>query len=406
MLNRRIIGWTLAFMLMLLLTNAAFAQEASLQTTTTQRINLRAGPGVEWKILGNVDAGTVIVLDGRAPFDTVPPWVRGITPEGQIGWFYGENLAADPAQLGALREIWVDEPFTLTAPNVAPVAAQETAAVAPAEVPAAAPTAAAPPGPPPNYRVISNVGRKAREIYLRGQEMGNRPNIFSKVGDSITADLHFLYPIGWGTYNLRSYSQLQAVIDHFSTETARESNSFANPSLAAYPGWTTGSVLNPADAWPGACQSGETPLVCEYRLVKPSVALVMLGTNDVALLPADVFAANLGQITQTSIDMGVIPVLSTIPPRPEFQPQVDDFNRIIRETARTYGVPLWDFNSALRSLPNGGLWDGIHPSAPGTAPDDYAGAADLSPENLAYGYTVRNLTALQALDAVWRGAMY
>lgn len=52
------------------------------------------------------------------------------------------------------------------------------------------------------------------------------------------------------------------------------------------------------------------------------------------------------------------------------------------------------------------LWDGIHPSAPGLAPDDYGAAADLSPENLTYGYTVRNLTALQALDAVWRGAMY
>jgi len=43
--------------------------------------------------------------------------------------------------------------------------------------------------------------------------------------------------------------------------------------------------------------------------------------------------------------------------------------------------------------------DGVHPSA---APN----SADFTPENLQYGMTVRNLTALQALDAVWRGAMY
>lgn len=398
------VRWLL-LILLLLIPGAANAQDTGLQTTTNQRANFRAGPGVEWKILGTIDAGTPLTLDGRAPYDSSPPWVRGIMPDGQIGWIYGESLTATPDQLNALRKVWVDDPFTLSAPGSAPAAPEEAAPV-PTEIPAVAPTVAPPPGPPPNYRVISGVGRNARDIFLRGQQMGNRADVFSKVGDSITADLHFLYPFGWGTYNLRSYSSLQPVVNHFSTTTARENNSFANPSLAASSGWTSSTILNPAEAWPGACPSGESPLVCEYHLVKPAVALVMVGTNDVALLPSDAFAANLGQITQTSIDMGVIPVLSTIPPRPEFQAQVDDFNRIIRETAQTYAVPLWDYNAALQRLPNFGLWDGIHPSAPGLAPDDYAASADLSPENLSYGYTVRNLTALQALDAVWRGAMY
>jgi hypothetical protein len=53
----------------------------------------------------------------------------------------------------------------------------------------------------------------------------------------------------------------------------------------------------------------------------------------------------------------------------------------------------------LVSLPNRGLSsDGVHPSV-GPA------SADFTPANLQYGMTARNLTTLQALDAVWRWAM-
>jgi hypothetical protein len=38
-------------------------------------------------------------------------------------------------------------------------------------------------------------------------------------------------------------------------------------------------------------------------------------------------------------------------------------------------------------------------------PPDKATTA-FTPENLKYGYTVRNLTALQALDAIWRLVIY
>jgi hypothetical protein len=43
--------------------------------------------------------------------------------------------------------------------------------------------------------------------------------------------------------------------------------------------------------------------------------------------------------------------------------------------------------------------DGVHPSYVTSH------AADFTPEYLQYGYTVRNLTALQALDEVWRKAI-
>jgi hypothetical protein len=44
------------------------------------------------------------------------------------------------------------------------------------------------------------------------------------------------------------------------------------------------------------------------------------------------------------------------------------------------------------------MWfDGVHPS-----PAPAGHNADFQPQYLGYGYTIRNLTALQALDAVWR----
>jgi hypothetical protein len=49
-------------------------------------------------------------------------------------------------------------------------------------------------------------------------------------------------------------------------------------------------------------------------------------------------------------------------------------------------------------LPDAGLApDGTHPSIP---PKGYKGSADFRASNLYYGYVIRNLTALQMLDAV------
>ncbi len=62
---------------------------------------------------------------------------------------------------------------------------------------------------------------------------------------------------------------------------------------------------------------------------------------------------------------------------------------------------MWDYGSAVQGLPDDGLSsDGIHPSV-------FIGhAADFSQDYIQAGYTVRNLLALQALDAVWKAALH
>lgn len=257
--------------------------------------------------------------------------------------------------------------------------------------------------PPGGARYISGISAYTRSIFIQGQQMGNRPNVFSKIGDSITVASYFLYPVGWGQANLRDYAYLQPVIQYFSLTPARDANSFANNSLAADNGWTTEHLLDTGRAHPELCQTGETPLVCELRVTRPSVALIMIGTNDTANVPIETFRSNLYWITETSIAMGVIPVLSTIPDRDNFEDEVRLYNDAIIEAAHLYDVPLWDYRGATQFLPNRGLdADGIHPSWP---EGDLSAAADFTPENLRFGYTVRNLTALQVLDALWRSVM-
>ncbi|MFW5708676.1 MAG: GDSL-type esterase/lipase family protein [Chloroflexota bacterium] len=247
--------------------------------------------------------------------------------------------------------------------------------------------------------IISRITSTSHRIFSDGQAQGNRADVFAKVGDSITASDQFLDPIGEGAYALGDYGYLQGVVDYFSRTGARDHFSFANTSVAARSGFTSSDLLNPAAADPALCEAGETPLECEYRLIRPAIALIMIGTNDAGLIDGDTYRTNLRHIVEVSAAHGVIPVLSTIPPKPGFEMQVNEVNAIIRSISASYSVPLWDYHAALAGLHNAGLSeDNVHPSYNHVT----GSTAFFTPDGLHYGYNVRNLTALQVLDILWR----
>lgn len=249
-------------------------------------------------------------------------------------------------------------------------------------------------------QVLTNVNANAIHIFRKGQELGNRPNVFSKVGDSITFTDYFLDNIGRGIYELDTYWYLEGVIGFFMGQTARDTNSFEQNSIAAQSGWNAYLLQNPEYANAALCFAGETPLECEYRHTRPSIALIMLGTNDVGFVPSNYFRVNMEWIVQTSIDNGVIPVLSTIPVREDYPQRSLEFNRIIRDIAARYQVPLWDYHGILATLPNGGIGpDGVHPTG---SPAGWVGQADFKASNLVYGFPVRNLSALMVLHTLWQ----
>jgi len=318
-----------------------------------------------------LDAGTPLAIIGRTADSA---WVQVVLDDGRNGWVAAHYL-----------DITIDLSVISVTGN-----AQD------------APTAVASLG---GIDVVSGVTSHSRQIFLDGRARGNLPHVFTRVGDSITASPYFLTPIGAGNYSLGQYGYLAGAIRFFSGPNARGANPFLAASIAARNGWSTESVLNPANADPNVCRPGETPLACEYRLVKPAVALIMLGTNDSGGMPVETFRANLQVIVQTSINMGVIPVLSTIPPKhynPVTDGRVMDFNQVIVATAQAYDVPLWNYWKAMSVLPGEGLApDGVHPSP---AWDGLNAVFDA--DHLKYGYPVRNLTALQVLYTLWQQVLY
>jgi hypothetical protein len=237
-----------------------------------------------------------------------------------------------------------------------------------------------------------------KEIYTVGQALGNRPNVFSKVGDSITVSSQFLQPIGRGQYNLHEYAHLQPAVDYFNGALARDGNSFNNHSLAAAEGWAAWGVLSPDLRDGRHCLPTEFPLACEYRIVRPALAIIMYGTNDAGYRPVEQYQADMRKILDFSIAQGVIPVLSTIPLRPDMPFETTIVNTTIQELGAEYHLPVIDYFTATQGLPNFGLSaDNVHPSIP---PGGFSAAADFSALNLQYGYVVRNLVTLDMLEAI------
>lgn len=238
---------------------------------------------------------------------------------------------------------------------------------------------------------------KARSLFRLGQRIGNRKNVFSKIGDSNTAFTYFLTPIGTGGLHLGGYGDLQGAADFFIPEVARTHNSFANESLAAWGGWTTNELLNTNSGIPG-CEPGETPVECELRITRPSIALIMIGTNELPGGDVRGFKNRLTKIVTLVERKGVIPVLSTIPYRLDSDVATNNteaFNLAIVQVARARGVALWNYWLAMDGLPNHGIsTDSVHPSVP---PDNNTAVFDEF--HLAYGFTMRNLNALQILNA-------
>jgi len=242
--------------------------------------------------------------------------------------------------------------------------------------------------------LVPEISENARAIYAHSLARGRDPHAFIKVGDCMTDTPHFLIPIGAGDYALGGYAHLERVIAQFRTE---ERDSFARQSQAAAGGFNAASILDAIWANPEFCQAGETPLSCELRIMQPSIALIMFGTNDVQYLTAEQFSYFLRALVVETIRAGVLPVLSTFPHRPEFPEQTILFNQIVAGVALDYDVPLINLWLALEPLPDRGvdLADPTHMTVPASG-----AVCAFVDENLAAGFTMRNLLTLQTLEAV------
>ena len=229
-----------------------------------------------------------------------------------------------------------------------------------------------------------------RTMYFEGVSEGNDPNRFSKIGDSNTMMPSFLgcFDSGADTgYVLGPYSRLQEVINQFQWSFSRNSRAAKNGATAydmdVYH-WYEDDIC-----WPY-----ESALSCEYRLFTPSIAFIGFGTND-ALYDISRYEEHLRSLVEKTLSRKIVPILYS---------KVDDlegdgsFNEAAARIANEFHVPFWNLWKPMSALPNNGLREGdVHPTANTINLCNFSNA-DLEQ----FGWTVRNLSALKALDRVWR----
>lgn len=249
-----------------------------------------------------------------------------------------------------------------------------------------------------------------REIYARGQTLGNRAQVFTTVGDSDTTQGGFLRPIGMGSFpgyycDLGPYSDLQDSIDFYSSVSPLDGydNSFNSESLMAHKGFSTSSILDYMWAESKLCVFGELPLECEYRLKHPATAIIMLGLMDIQFFTVDDYKANMSQIIEKSIEAGVIPVLTTFVVMKERTTDKLDwgtsilFNNALLDLADEYQIPLINLWREAQALPRSGIGlDETHLAYHSGDTCNFNGAEQE------YGGTLRNLMTLTALDTLRR----
>jgi len=236
------------------------------------------------------------------------------------------------------------------------------------------------------WPVIPVVSNRARQIYQSGLNQGHDPKRFSKVGDCQNIRQYFLGMFdNPKTYELGdAYNYLNGTISQFAGSWVRLSESVRT-------GFNVASVLTPLYANPADCRQGESPIACEARIWNPSIMIISMETWTQGR-PTALYESYLRQIVEFAISKNVLPILATKADNLEGD---NSINLMVAKVATDYDIPLWNFWAAAQPLPNHGLLaDGFH-LTPGK---NFFNDNDA----MNNGWPVRNLTALQVIDAVWK----
>ncbi|MCL4559834.1 MAG: hypothetical protein M1281_04360 [Chloroflexi bacterium] len=227
------------------------------------------------------------------------------------------------------------------------------------------------------WPVIPKLTARTYAIYRQGLAQGIAPHSFAKVGDCqfVNAAFFGIYDKPGGYAFPQDYEYLQQTVDWFFGFFNRESQ-------AVRSGFNVASVLTPLQADPKICLTGETPIACEFRLIRPGIALISMETGFEGRTAA-VYEKYMRRIIEYSISQGAVPILAT---------KADNFegdhsiNLTTANLAVEYDIPLWNFWRAVQPLPDHGMDI--------SRPDNF----HISVE----AWNVRSFTGLQVLDAIWR----
>jgi hypothetical protein len=206
--------------------------------------------------------------------------------------------------------------------------------------------------------------------------MGNDPKHYSVAGDCQSIPNVFLGIFDGDRYRLSDAdAPLAETITNFKGQ-------FIRDGVAVKDGFGISSILNPMMSDANICQPNETPLDCEFRINKPSILFINMGTNW-KNSSAEAYEKYLRQVVDYAIERGVVPILSAKIDNVEGDHSI---NKVTAAVAHDYDLPYWNLWLAADKLPNHGL-------------DSDRGNIYFSVD----AQYLREISGLRALDAVWRG---
>jgi len=224
-----------------------------------------------------------------------------------------------------------------------------------------------------DWPVMPAISEEMRQVYLRGLAEGRSPNAFSILGDCQSQPEVFL-----GVFDsdpdvsIALPASLRQTVEQFR-------GSFDRYSPTVKDGTTEGALLwvEWNDNKEKKCQPGETPLDCELRVHQPSIVFVHIGTHYESRQ-----MGYMRKIIERILQHGAVPVIVTKADNRELDEKI---NPNLVAMAVEYHLPVWNFWKTVQHLPNRGM--------------EKDSRMYLSKE----GLVVHRMSALEALDAVWRG---
>lgn len=219
-----------------------------------------------------------------------------------------------------------------------------------------------------------------------------RADVFSKIGDSNTVNTNYLACFAGSNVDLAGRASLQPALQHFLGGMVGNTTPFDRTSQSATIGW---SAFSPLQGMP-------TPLQQEVDTAQPRYATVMFGTNDVGFGDTHMFGRNMFTLIDTLSLQGVVPIISSVPPRDDsasIDAWVPRYNLVARGIAQARRLPFIDLHRELLNVPAHGLGpDGVHLNV--YVPTGVRACA-FTAAGLGFGHNTRNLVTLEGLSRAW-----
>jgi hypothetical protein len=212
-----------------------------------------------------------------------------------------------------------------------------------------------------------------REVHERS--VGDK-GVLLHLGDSITYSMAYFAPLQYAK-DAKMATETRAAWETLRSYLKDECFRWKGPEKGNYSGQTAAWGLKNVDSW--------------LSELKPEVALIMFGTNDIRRGSLEAHETNLRSLIKKCLDNGVVVILSTIPPMHGFDAKVHQAVEVQRKIASDMNVPLIDFyahvlnrrpddwDGTLTPFDGFSQWevptliskDGVHPSNPQQWRSDY-----------------------------------